>query len=189
MAGSAASEPTAYVRLTCPAFQDLTGLLKKDPQIVRWALKKMLLLERNPEAGEPLLGTPVGWRKLTVGDRNWRIVWRVGVDDSGSITITIAEIWAVGARSDAAVYDEVTARVAAAPRTEASMALSEVIQLLGKHASTTAIRPMPEPVPDPVPHWLRDRLVHTADLSFQDVAAMTGSEAMTRWERYMTDGE
>ena len=38
--------------------------MRLDPQIVRWALKKMLLLERNPEAGEGLRGHMEINRKL-----------------------------------------------------------------------------------------------------------------------------
>ncbi|MCW2132330.1 type II toxin-antitoxin system RelE family toxin [Arthrobacter sp. VKM Ac-2550] len=68
---------TAVVRLTDDAIADLRRLQKKDPQIVRWAFKKMLLLERPAHAGEPLLGSLIGFRKLAVGDRDWRIVWRV----------------------------------------------------------------------------------------------------------------
>lgn len=36
---------------------------KGDPQVVRWALKKCLLLEKNPEAGEQLRGALIGYRK------------------------------------------------------------------------------------------------------------------------------
>ena len=43
---------TVVVRLTEPAFDDLRALLRLDPQLVRQALKKMLLLERDPQAGE-----------------------------------------------------------------------------------------------------------------------------------------
>jgi mRNA interferase RelE/StbE len=64
------------VRLTEPAFEDLQTLLRLDPQIVRWALKKMLLLERDPEAGQALHGVLIGWRKLVVGDRDRRVDWR-----------------------------------------------------------------------------------------------------------------
>lgn len=64
----------AYVRLTDAALEDLDRLAASVPQALRWALKKMLLLEESPDAGEPLLGNLIGWRKLTVGDRDWRIV-------------------------------------------------------------------------------------------------------------------
>ena len=58
------------VRLTEDAVADLHRLGKKDPQIVRTVLKKMLLLERSTNAGEPLLGASIGFRKLVVGDRD-----------------------------------------------------------------------------------------------------------------------
>jgi len=47
-------------------------------------------------------------------------------DERGGLTVDIADVWAVGARSDAAVYDEMTARVATLPRTPARTALEEV---------------------------------------------------------------
>jgi len=36
---------------------------------------------------------------------------------------------------------------------------------------------------------LRDRLIHTAGLEGDEVEAMTGEQAMQRWEQYMTTGE
>jgi mRNA interferase RelE/StbE len=43
------------VRCTEPAIADLERLARTGlPQVVRWVLKKCLLLERNPEAGEEL---------------------------------------------------------------------------------------------------------------------------------------
>ncbi len=180
--------PRAYVRLTAPAFEDLERLLAKNPQIVRWALKKMLLLERDPEAGDPLLGQLVGWRKLVVGDRDWRVVWRVTTDTEGTVTITIAEVWAVGARSDAAVYEEMGARVAAADQTPSSMALADVIELIGRHTARDDLHAAIEPRPDPVPNWLRERLQHTAGLHSNEIDNMTGEQAMQRWEHYMKTG-
>lgn len=184
-----ADPPHAYVRLTTPAVEDLEGLLKKDPQIVRWALKKMLLLESDPRAGDPLLGPLVGWRKLTVGDRDWRIVWRVTTDDSGTVTITIAEVWAVGARSKSEVYDEMNSRVADAERTPSTLALAEVIEVIGRRAARDELGASIEPRPDPVPDWLRERLIHTTGLEADEVDNMAGEQAMERWERYMTTGD
>ena len=189
MTDLSAVTPRAYVRLTTPALGDLERLLKKDPQIVRWALKKMILLERDPNAGEPLLGQLVGWRKLTVGDRDWRIVWRITTDATGTATITIAEVWAVGARSEAEVYAEATARIAGVDRTPSTIALAEVVEMLGRHAARDDLVASTEPHLDPVPVWLRERLVHTTGLREGDVDLMTGEEAMQRWERYMTTGE
>jgi mRNA interferase RelE/StbE len=181
--------PRTYVRLTEPAVGDLHALLKKDPQIVRWALKKMLLLERDPEAGEPLLGQLVGWRKLTVGDRDWRVVWRVSSDATGAVTITVSEVWAVGARSDAEVYAEMNERVATLGSDPATQALSSVIDMLGRHAQRPDIHATAEPEPDPVPDWLHQRLVRTAGLSAELVQAMTGARAMERWEQFLQTGK
>jgi mRNA interferase RelE/StbE len=183
-----APAPGAHVRLTTPAFEDVERLLKRDPQIVRWALKKMLLLERDPEAGDPLLGQLVGWRKLVVGDRDWRVVWRVTRDTEGAVTITIAEVWAVGARSEAAVYEEMSARVAIAEQTQSTMALTDVIELIGRHTARDDLHAAIEPRPDPVPNWLRERLQHTTGLHPDEIDSMTGEQAMQRWEHYMTTG-
>ncbi|CAN5672942.1 hypothetical protein BH24ACT5_BH24ACT5_03070 [soil metagenome] len=172
-----------------PALTDLEALLKKDPQIVRWALKKMLLLERSPEAGEPLLGQLVGWRKLIVGDRDWRVVSRVSTDTEGAVTVTIAEVWAVGARTTAEVYAEMNDRVAAAGKSPETLALAEVIQILGRHAQRDDLQPAVEPSRDVVPGWLRERLLHTAGIDAEAVDAMTGARAMDRWDRFMTTGE
>lgn len=40
--------------------------------------RKLVEIEqKGPGAGEPLGRDLVGWRKVTVGNRNWRIVFRV----------------------------------------------------------------------------------------------------------------
>ena len=176
------------MRLTDPAVADVHALLKKDPQIVRWALKRMLLLERDPQAGEPLLGPLVGWRKLTVGDRDWRVVWRLSADEAGTVTITVSEVWAVGARSDAEVYAEMTERVASLGPAPATQALASVIEILGRHAQRPDIQAAVEPTDDPVPEWLRERLVRTAGITAAVVEAMTGAEAMCRWEQFLQTG-
>ena len=40
-------------------------LFNADPNIVRRCLKKLIVIERDPRAGEPLLGGLVGFRKIT----------------------------------------------------------------------------------------------------------------------------
>jgi len=180
-----ADGPRAYVRLTGPAVDDLRRLVAKDPQIVRTALKKMLLLERDPNAGEPLLGSLIGWRKLVVGNNHWRIVWKVTSDGDGAVTITISEVWAVGARSDAEVYAEMSSRVAEAARHHGTTALTEVLALLGRQVARDDLRARAEPTADPVPSWLVERLVHTAGLDPVVVAEMSGENAMARWEQFM----
>lgn len=99
------------VTLTEAAIEDLHVLHRKDPQILRHVIKKILLLERSAFAGEPLRGALVGFRKLTVGNRTWRIIWRVITETNGTLSVDIAEVWAAGAREESAVYTEITSRI------------------------------------------------------------------------------
>ncbi len=172
------------MRLIEPAVDDLSALLKVDPQIVRQILKKLLLLERDPNAGNPLLGQLIGWRKLTVGDRHWRIVWRVTTDDTMGQVVEIAEVWAAGVRSDGKVYAEMIDRVKTLPRSPKTKKLTEVIKLLGRAAGEiTAIE---EPKNEPVPEWLARRLRLTAGLSEEEIVQLLPEEALVRWEEYLS---
>lgn len=125
--------PRARVRLTRDAEKDLLRLVKKDPQIVRNVLKKMLLLQYSPEAGEPLLGKLIGFRKLTVGNRTYRIAWRHTVDDTMVPIVEIAEVWAVGARSNSEIYKDLIQRVDAIEKDEnpETRALKKIVTDLG----------------------------------------------------------
>jgi mRNA interferase RelE/StbE len=178
------AHPRAYVRLTNPAVADLERLVGVDPQILRWALKQMLLLESDPAAGRPLLGDLIGWRKLVVGDRDWRIVWRLTTDDVGNQVIEIAEVWAVGARADAEVYAEMNDRIAVLGSSPTTQALSEVIERLRRAAGNLIAAN--EPVHDPVPPWLVDRLVNQVHMTPEAVAELTGAQAMHAWEAFIT---
>lgn len=168
------------VRLIEPAFEDLRALLRIDPQIVRWAVKKMLLLERDPEAGAGLHGMLIGWRKLTVSNRDWRIIWRVTSDESGTLIVDVAEVWAVGARADSEVYEEMRSRVATLPYTPKTVALAEVIERLGKITANLSATPEP-PAPEPVPDWLVKRLTQHVGLAPETVARMSLQEAVDAW--------
>ncbi len=174
----------AYVRLTDAALDDLERLASHAPQALRWALKKMLLLEQNPDAGGPLLGSLVGWRKLTVGDRDWRIVWRHTTDETTATVIEIAEIWAVGARSDNEVYLEMADRVASIPATPHTVDLADVVERFGKLRA--GVSPTPPPTLEKLPDWLVNQLVHTAGLPQADVDAMTLQQAVDAWTDWTT---
>ena len=171
------------VQLIEPAVDDLRRLLRKDPQIVRWALKKMLLLERDPEAGVPLHGSLAGFRKLVVGNRDWRIVWRVLRDEHGGVVVEVAEVWAVGARSDAEVYREMEERVARLPRSVQAVALADVVARLGRVAA--GLRPAEEHQEPTVPDWLIDNLVRIAGMDEASVVELSLVEAVDAWTRWM----
>lgn len=157
-----------------------------DPQVVRWVLKKCLLLERNPEAGEELRGGLIGCWKLTVGDRDWSIVWRVTSDDTGLPVFDIAEVWAVGARSDSEVYTEMESRVATLSATPATVPLAEAIARLGKVGrDLTPSGEEPEPDTEPaMPGWLIQVLTTVVGMPLAEVDRLTEDQAQNIWHAY-----
>ena len=168
--------------MTAPAVADLHRL---DGAPLVWALKKMLLLESDPLAGEPLLGSLIGYRKLVVGNRDWRIVWRAIPDERGDLTIEIAEVWAVGARADSEVYSEMTERVASLGDSPVRRSLADILDELGKRAKGLRAQPVHQPPSQPEA-WLVDRLVHTAGLRRGDILAMTSEQAVDAWTAHIT---
>lgn len=168
-----------------PAIDDLVRLSKKNKELLRQVLKKILLIERNPLAGHPLLGEFIGWRKLTVGDRHWRIIWRTYTDESGTVIIEIAEIWAIGARADSKIYKELRDRIETLGPDQKLLSLREVIAYLGQG-------PMPEkitPEPEPVPTWLALRLLKNLHISQAEIDLMEAEDAMSIWESYLIKRE
>lgn len=182
--GRHAHARVTVVRLTEPAFTDLVSLNKTNPPALRWALKKLLLLEQNPEAGEPLRGALIGFRKLTVSNRTWRVVWRVTHDDTGTVIVDVAEVWAVGARSNDEVYAEMTRRVTEMPQSPITLALSEVVDRLGRSAA--GIAPASEPVDVQLPQWLVDNLIHQAGMRSDQVQDLTLRQAVDLWTAWMS---
>ncbi|WP_299958646.1 type II toxin-antitoxin system RelE/ParE family toxin [uncultured Modestobacter sp.] len=186
------------VRFTDAALSDLQSMVRKgDPQVVRWALKKCLLLERDPEAGEALRGALIGYRKLVVGNRNWRIVWRITHDDAGRPVVDVAEVWALGARSDSEVYAEMTARVATLSATSATVPLAEAIERLGRAAAgiqPASAEPATGPADDGtgadvapgLPSWLVQSLIKVVGLPPAEVAQLTDAGAHRRWDEFIT---
>ncbi len=162
----------------------MDALQRKDPQIVRAVLSKISLLERDPYAGRPLVGDLIGWRKLVVGNRQWRIVWRVVTEADGTTVVEVSEIWAVGAREDAAVYAEVRRRIDRLPESPVARGLTELLARFGD-SSPDATEEAPS-APEPVPDWLTERLITKAGLPPADVGAMTLDEAIAAWETWMS---
>ncbi len=69
-------------------------------------LKKLIRLEEvGKEVGLPLGRGLTGWRKIVVGDRDWRIIFTVDPAE------TVATVWVIGDRDDAACYEDAQRRV------------------------------------------------------------------------------
>lgn len=97
----------ARVVLTPAAKDDVRELDGAARTLVLKAMKK---LEDHPESRGAPLGSRQGsnltdFRKLVVGDRQYRIVYRVEAD--GSVCV----VWVVGSRVDAECYEAARSRV------------------------------------------------------------------------------
>ena len=174
----------AYIRLTDPAIEDLQAIYKLDPSVLRLVLKKMLLLELNPRAGEPLMRELAKWRKLTVGDRHWRIVWIPKRDVIGQDVIEIAQVWAIGARNDEEIYEETKRRIESLPPSPRTTPLIDVLELL--NSKTIDIVAASEPLDEPAPLWLTTRLEKSVGLSKAQVRGLSREQALELWEEYFS---
>lgn len=167
----------ADIRFTAAAVDDLRRI---GPSAVPRVLRKILLLDVDVEAGYPLGGALTGFRKLVVGRNTWRVVYRI-VDRA----IEICEIWAIGERADAEVYEEALARLRAAGSTRPEVIqLSKVVEQLGTLAGDVVVGQV-EPR-QPVPDWLADRLVFTAGMSREAVAALDLQQAVDLWSAFVS---
>ena len=97
----------AKVHLTDDAKEDLKDL---DGSAKKRVLKALLKLEDQPELrGQPLgskkTGNLTGLRKLVVGDRDYRIVFRL--EPNGDVCV----VWVIGRRADDEVYELAMARL------------------------------------------------------------------------------
>jgi len=97
----------ATVKLTSAAKEDVRDL---DGAARKKVLKAMRKLETEPEQrGQPLgsnaKGNLTSFRKLVVGDREFRIVYKIESD--GEVVV----VWVVGARADAECYDLAVSRL------------------------------------------------------------------------------
>ena len=115
----------AEVRLTEDAREDLYDLDGAARIVVLKGLKK---LQTDPEKRGTPLGSKLGgnlttFRKLVVGDRAYRIVYRVDAD--GSVVV----VWVIGRRADDEVYQLAMSRLRLHPdqaAREFAMALDEI---------------------------------------------------------------
>ncbi|MDX3657096.1 type II toxin-antitoxin system RelE/ParE family toxin [Streptomyces sp. ID05-26A] len=168
----------AEVLFTDAAIDDLRRL---GPDVVPKVLKKIQILFDDPGAGHPLGGELTGFRKLVVGRNHWRVVYRIASDGA----VEVCEVWCVGVRSDAEVYAEASARVASVAEEGSTLArLADVISRLGRLAGGVAVE---QTAPrEPVPDWLAQRLVHTAGIPLEQVAALSLEQAVDLWAAFMS---
>lgn len=97
----------AKVQLTEEAREDFRDLDRAAKRIVAKGLKK---LETDPHLRGAPLGSRAGgdlttFRKLVVGDRDHRIVYRIEADG------TVVVVWVIGKRADGEAYELAMSRL------------------------------------------------------------------------------
>lgn len=96
-------------------------------------LKKLLEIEpKGSQAGEPLGRDLVGWRKITVGHRDWRIIFRVDKTES------IATVCVIGDRDDGACYEEARRRASDVKDEDAASLAESMMELYGSRKERKA---------------------------------------------------
>lgn len=97
--------PRVRSELTEDALEDLSRYSASGN--LKLFLKKLVRLEEEgSDVGRPPLGQGlVNFRKIVVGDRDWRIIFSMNEDD------TVATIWVIGDRADAECYEEAARRL------------------------------------------------------------------------------
>lgn len=99
--------------------------------------QKLLRLEDvGQEAGPPLGRDPAGWRTIVVGDRDWRIVFTTDPEE------TVATVWVIGDRADAACDETARRRVVAVGQSDphAATLAAVIFELAEARRATTKKR-------------------------------------------------
>lgn len=96
-------------------------------------LKKLVEIEqKGAHAGQPLGRDLAGWRKVTVGDRNWRIVFRIDKAE------TVATVCVIGDREDGTCYEEAKRRAEHVGDEDASSLAESMLELHGSRKERKA---------------------------------------------------
>jgi mRNA interferase RelE/StbE len=160
---------------TRAAIQDLRRF---GPTLAPRVVQRLLVLERDPDAGTPLIDDSTGFRRLSVEGR-WRVVY-----EPTAAAVTVWELWLDAARSDGEAYAEALEAMHSAGTPEL-VQLARILRRLGR---LTGTGPVPRNrVRQPVPDWLADALVDRARLDPLAVAAMDATAAFDAWNRLLTD--
>jgi mRNA interferase RelE/StbE len=101
-------------------------------QLKAFFTKLLEIEQKGSEAGEPLGRDLNGWRQITVGNRDWRIVFRVDKQEE------VATVCVIGDREDGACYEEAKRRVDKVKNTDAASLAESMMTLFGSRKERKA---------------------------------------------------
>lgn len=180
----------AEVRLTRAATDDLRAIFRHDPQFARDAIRKLTALAFRPTAGKELRSGLTTFRSTRFAGGWGRIVWRVdGPANESAATITVAEVWGLGAREDEEIYDEVKSRLANLPNDPVTAALADIVDVMGARGGRRSVPDAlfgraAERAGDVSPN-LRKSLFHVVRMKDADIDRLTESAAQQIWDDYL----
>lgn len=160
------------IRLIEYAADDFRKYASKNKALRQAFFKKLLFIEAAPQlAGRPLTGPLSEMRKIKVGDRIWRIVWK-------ALSKERSQVWGIGKRDHSDIYREVERR----------------IKILGNHPETVSIAKMlsqlqqrlaPVLQRDDIPQHILEALYSEMKLSIETIETLSAEEAHSLYERYV----
>jgi mRNA interferase RelE/StbE len=112
----------AIVKIPSAAQEDIRRL---DRGVQAQVAKRLKILERDPEHGKPLGSDLAGLRRITVGNRQWRIIYVIAAPD-------LVVVWCVGNRAHSEVYQEAARRVVSLPHGQMRDDLKDVLTAVGR---------------------------------------------------------
>jgi mRNA-degrading endonuclease RelE of RelBE toxin-antitoxin system len=171
------------VRLIDDAVEDLLQISKKDKGALKVVLTRLAYISRDAYVGSALSGDLGGFRKLRVTDPAIRIIWKVVKSADGSQFIEVAHIWAIGRRRDDEIYKEMKKRVKLLSQRPETSELGEVLGAISSR-SWGALPKVAEPA-QPVPSYLEEMLIREMKLTPEEVAEISGPEALDLWTQFI----
>lgn len=120
-----------HVQLIDDALADLERLAETGK--LKSFLRKLIEIEKKgSQAGVALGRDLASWRKSTVGDRNWRIVFRVDPQE------TVATVCVIGDREDEACYRQAQKRASNLKSADAVSLAEAMMELHGSRKERKA---------------------------------------------------
>ena len=108
------------VELTEDAVEDLVDR-QRDGTLRPFLAKLVRLEDVGESAGVPLGGQLTGFRKIVVGDRTWRVIFRMNAEK------TVATVWVLGDRADEECYAIAARRLAAVRGDATTQSLAQAL--------------------------------------------------------------
>lgn len=157
------------------AVEDFRTYASKNRALRLAIFKKLLFLEASPmQAGRPLTGPLSEMRKISVGDRIWRIVWK-------AINKNESQVWGIGKRDHSDIYREVERRIKILGANPETATIAEMLSALQLRVQPVLLR-------DDIPQHILDALYHEMKLSIETIETLNVEEAKSLFERYLAKG-